>query len=402
MLTQFFPPEMGAAQTRLASMAAELVRRGCSVEVVTAFPNHLTGKIFERYRHRFYGRETSGGMVIHRAWVYAAKSNRAPERILSYLSFCITSLVGLWSAKRPDYLFVESPPLFLAITAWLYSRLRGVPFIFNIADLWPDAVKKLGAMKNPLILTGAFKLEAWAYRSARYLTSVSEGMTRQLTTVKHIPPAKILYLPNGVDTELFQPRPPDESLLQLLQAGDRPIFLYAGTHGIAYDLARVLDVARTSPEFLFVFVGDGYAKASLQAKARSDNTMNAVFVDAQPLSEMPRFFSIACASLIPLVDNELFDAVRPAKIFPSLACGIPVVYGGRGEGAQIVRDAQAGLVVDPSSSQELNDAIVTLANDAALRERMGGNGRRYVLEHESWQSIVGRWQRELFSREQRR
>ena len=193
ILTQFFAPETGAPQTRLGALARELIRLGHEAEVVTAMPNYPAGRIFSAYRGRFYCREDWGGIAIHRVWVHASMGKGA-GRLLNYLSFAATSLYALIKSKRPDYIFVESPPLFLAIPAILMARLWRVATILNVADLWPDSVRQLGILKPGIILRAAERLERWAYRRADFVNAVTEGIARTLIEDKSVPGHKLLRL----------------------------------------------------------------------------------------------------------------------------------------------------------------------------------------------------------------
>ena len=145
ILSQYFPPEIGGAQTRLKSLATELIRRGHEVEIVTSFPNYPKGELFPGYQKGFYRRENWEGLTLHRVWLYPAVGSGL-KRLLNYVSFTLTSFFGLMRCKRPDYIFVESPPLFLSVPAWVMSLLWRSPFIFNVADLWPDVIVDQGFM----------------------------------------------------------------------------------------------------------------------------------------------------------------------------------------------------------------------------------------------------------------
>ena len=146
VLTQYYPPEVGAPQVRLAAMVGELVRDGHQVQVVTALPNHPEGRIHEAYRRRFSAREQLGGADVRRVWIYAAQGAGA-RRVLSYLSFCVTSMTALVRCQRPDVLFVESPPPFLGLPAVVMSLWWRRPIVFNVADLWPDSAVEMGFLK---------------------------------------------------------------------------------------------------------------------------------------------------------------------------------------------------------------------------------------------------------------
>src|SRR4029077_11569620 len=204
ILTQYFPPEIGGAQTRLRSFATELCRSGHEVEVVTAKPNYPKGSFFAGYEKGFYCKEQQDGIVIHRVWLYPAIGGSV-KRLLNYISFTLTCLLGLWRSERPDYIFVESPPLFLSFPAFLAAFFWRVPFIFNVADLWPDVIVDGGFMKDGPIIRMLEMVERWSYRRAAYVNTVTDWIVEILCDKKGVPESKLLFLPNGVDTERFRP-----------------------------------------------------------------------------------------------------------------------------------------------------------------------------------------------------
>lgn len=398
VLSQYFPPEIGASQMRLAAMIRELNRLGHTVEVVTGLPNHPTGQIFSGYRG-LYLRDEWKGVVVHRVWLYPAVG-AGVKRMLNYLSFMVTSLVGLFRAQRPDFLFVESPPLFLGLPAALMAWRWQVPLIFNVADLWPDSVKELGLMRTGCLLRFAERLETWCYRRASYVNAVTEGIREALVERKQVPSEKVLFLPNGVDVELFAPR--EDTLTQELALGTKQVILYAGTLGYAQGLEVAIDtmvrLGRDTPGACLVFIGDGSEKARLERMVKQLGLNNIIFLPPNSPEYVARLLSSALAGLVTLKDLPLFLGARPSKTFPIMACGRPVIYSGRGEGAELVAEADAGLVVPPGDPVALAEAIRYLCSHPAEASRLGANGRRYVKDNLSWTSLVERWLGELEDR----
>jgi colanic acid biosynthesis glycosyl transferase WcaI len=395
ILTQYYPPEIGAPQTRLAALGRELIHHGHDVEVVTAMPHHLLGRVYDGYRGRIYMHEAIEGINVHRTWVYAA-TGTGTRRILNYLSFACSSLLGLFRARRPDVIFIESPPLFLSIPGWIAARMRQARIIFNVADLWPDSVRDLGVMNDGLTLRAAEWLEKWSYARADIVNAVTEGIQNNLCRHKGVPADKVRFLPNGIDVDMFSPREKDRDLQRKLQLDERPAFLYAGTHGIAQGLQVVIAAAKLAESYAnLVLVGSGPTKPMLVDQARRMNLRNVRFVDPVPLREMPNFFSLASASIVPLVDRPLMSGARPSKIFPSLACGVPVLYCGRGEAAALLERAGAGTSVEPENAQALADEMLALAKDASRREQMSERARALAVERFAWASIVDTWLRSI-------
>jgi colanic acid biosynthesis glycosyl transferase WcaI len=397
LLTQYFAPEVGASQVRLSAFCRELRAAGHEVEVVTAMPHHPEGRIYPGYRGRFYCCEVLDGVTIHRVWLYTAKGSSF-KRILSYLSFALLCLFGLLRARRPDYLFVDSPPLFLAVPGWLASCLWKIPFIFNVADLWPDSVLDLGIMRPGVATKVGFVLEEWTYRHADFITAVTEGIRTSLLQRKGVPAAKVLFLPNGVDTSFFRPTvAPDERLRAQFAFGRKKIVLYAGNHGYANSVDQLIEAASliTDPTIHFLIIGDGPQKPSLQARAHHLGLGNVTFLDPVPIEKLPSFLSITSIAAVTLRKSPVTEGARSAKAFVMMAAAKPIVLAGRGESADLIRQADAGIVVPPHSPEEFAEGILLLANNPDLAARMGNNGRAFVQTYFDWTLLVRNWLAQL-------
>jgi len=394
LLTQYFPPEIGAPQVRLAAVTRELLRFGHTVEVVTALPNYPQGKIFPEYQKHFYQRDEWEGVQVHRVWVYAAMG-AGWRRLFNYFSFLITAGWGLWKSQRPDYLLVESPPLFLGITAYVAAKLWQVPLILNVADLWPDSVSALGLMHPGLSLTLAEKLEAWLYQKASYINAVTEGIRDTLIHKKMVFEKKVLFLPNGVDLQLFQPYPPDAHWRASLGLADKPMILYTGTQGYAHGVEVLLQTAQLLSEVLFLLVGGGSEKARLQQLSHQMQLPNVIFWEPQSPAMIARLYSLAVAGVSTLRKLPLFEGTRPVKMLATMACGKPVLYSGAGEGARLVTEAQAGLIVAPEDAQALAVAIRYLLSHPEEARQWGEHGRAYVEKYLPWSKVVAAWLQEF-------
>src|SRR5580698_7053177 len=186
----------------MSALAAEVQRQGHNVKVVTALPNYPTGRIFDGYRRRLFIREVREGVPLFRTWVYPVQSARLIPRLANYFTFCFTSLLSFFWMGKPDIIFVDSPPLFLALIALFLARLKGARWLMNISDLWPDAVADSGLVNSGLLLRMATKLERFLYRQADFVGTVTQGIQKILVEEKHVSPDKVLFLPVGVDTHL--------------------------------------------------------------------------------------------------------------------------------------------------------------------------------------------------------
>jgi len=447
ILTQYFPPETGAPQVRLAAMIRELLRLGHTVEVVTAFPNYPDGKIFSDYQGHFYELEDWESVPVHRVWMYAA-TGAGIKRLFNYFSFMVTAFWGLRKAQKPNYLFVESPPLFLGITGYLIAKWWRVPFIFNVADLWPDTVKALGLMRDGFALRQAEKLETWLYRKANYVTVVTDSVRQILINTKKVPAHKVLLLPNGVDTQLFKPYPtgnksslnptspqsplreekqeivPERSLREGVRGRayfgeevfskewkgfefptplpkDKHIILYAGTHGYAHGMEVILEAAQllTDINVLFLCVGGGSDKNRIQQLCHHKNLKNVCFWSPQPPEFIARLYSLTLAGLSTFRDSPMLECTRPAKTLPIMACSKPVLFSGAGDTARLITEAKAGIIVAPGDSQGLANAVQYLVNHLDEAAQLGLNGRAYTKKHLEWSQVVSTWTQQLMKGE---
>jgi colanic acid biosynthesis glycosyl transferase WcaI len=397
ILTQYFPPEIGAPQTRLQAMSAELKHMGHEIEVVTAMPNYPRASIYPEYRRRFYCREVRDGIVVHRVWMYAAMGGGI-RRLLSYGSFVIMSIFGLLRASRPDYVFVESPPLPLTLPAYAFARLWGASTIMNVADLWPGAAVEMGLLKEGFLARLMRQLESWSYRRATFVNAMTEGIQKYLLLEKGLAPEKILFLPNGVNTMHYRPRPADMALKRQLGLEDKKIILYQGTQGYAHGLDVVLRAAQLlnhRPEIHFLLIGDGSERARLEELRRSTDLRNVTFHDAVSIEELPPYFSIAECGLVSLRDLPFLRGTRPAKMFPILASGKPIIFVGNGEGACLALEARAALVVPPGNPEALAHAVTELLDDPAMAEELGRNGRQFVETNLQWSKLIPEWTAQL-------
>ena len=400
LLTQYYPPEPGAASIRLQAMARQLVARGWTVKVVAAFPHHL-GQHNPRYARRLFAHEDDGPVSVLRTWIWAVRVGRIRRRLLNYFSFVATSFMGLWRQGRADFLLVESPPLFLGITAYVYSRIRRIPYILSVSDLWPESAVALGLVTNPWVIGATRRLEMFLYHHAYRISAVTEGIADTVRNTAALPPERLLFAPNGVDVAGFANTHPDPGLVSELKLTGQRVFLYPGTLGYAQGLGIILDAAdhlRSRTDITFLLVGDGPVRAALMEEAARRGLDRVRFVDLQPQSRMPAYYALARAVVVPLKNHRLFRGARPSKAFPAWAAARPVIFCGEGEMARVVTASASGVTVPPEDGAALAAAVARYADlpDEAW-ERLGQSGRHFVEQHYTWERIMQRWTEGLAS-----
>jgi glycosyltransferase involved in cell wall biosynthesis len=394
-LSQYFPPEMGAPAARVFELSREWAALGHQVTVLTGFPNHPTGIIPPEYRGESFRRETVAGIEVIRVPIYAAANKGVLRRSANYVSYGLSSaLLGPWVTEQPDVLIATSPQFLTAVSGLWLGLTKRCPFVFEVRDLWPRSIVEVGALKadNPGIRL-LEQLELFLYQRADHIVTVTHSFVDEIAA-RGIRRDKMSVVTNGVDLEMFSPRPRDTALREELGLGDRFVALYVGTHGMAHGLQTMLDAARilrNDPRFAFVLVGEGADKATLKRMATEWQLDNVHFVDQQDRRRIPNFVAASDACLVLLKGKELFKTVIPSKMFEYMGVGRPIVIGVDGEARAIVEAAGAGLYVPPEDAAGLAAALVKLQEDPAACASMGQRGRDYAVAHYSRRALAERY-----------
>jgi len=381
LLTQYYPPEIGAPQARLSELAGHFVHRGHCVTVLTAMPNYPTGKIYSGYGGVLRRRQEAGVNVI-RTFIYPTQKASFVRRMTNYLSFTVSSaIVGSIFLHQADYLMVESPPIFLGLSGICLSRLKHARLIFNVSDLWPESAVRLGLLRRHGL---SFRVSAWlerfCYRHAWLITGQSKSILANIG--QRFPDRPTCHLSNGVDTRSFRPDIQAENARGALNGKGRLLVLYAGLHGLAQGLDQLLEAAvmlEEDSDVQFAFIGDGPEKRTLLQHAAEHNLSNVLFMDPRPASDMPGFLAAADIVVVPL--KMYIPGAVPSKLYEAMASGRPVVLIAEGEAAELVRQHEAGIVVKPGDIRCLVDAIRTLHMQPSLRRALGENGRRAAEQY---------------------
>jgi hypothetical protein len=369
-LTDNFPPEVNAPASRTFEHCREWVKAGHRVTVITCAPNFPKGKVFDGYRNKLWQRETMEGIEVVRVWSYITANEGFVRRILDYQSYMVSAIIASLFVRKVDVIVGTSPQFFTACAAYVASRLKFRPYIFELRDLWPETIKAVGAMKNARAIELLEKLELFLYRKSAKVISVTKSFKKNLIS-RGIDGSKIEIVTNGVDISQFTPRPKDEALTRQLGLEGKFVAGYIGTHGLCHGLETLVTAAERlrGTGIVFLFLGDGARKQFLRDMAAEKKLDNVVFIDSVPKAEVPRYWSILDVSVIHLQKAELFTTVIPSKLFESMGMGLPVLHGVEGESADIVRDEHAGIPFEPENVDELVAALRRLKDNPAELEQ---------------------------------
>ncbi len=389
-LAQYFPPEIGASQIRAIEMCRGLVAAGHDLTVIAEVPNHPTGIIPPDYKGALFRRSAEEGFEVIRVWVKPATVRNFRSRITFYASYMVTAaLAGLLLARgKYDLIFATSPPLFGGWAGLAISYLRRTPFIFEIIDLWPQAAISFRELQNPRYIKWATWMEERCYSRARKIVVTAQEMADNLTG-RGIPAQKIMLIRNGSNTELFGPdKEAGEQIRAQLGLQDKFVVIYAGLHGIAYDLPGLMDVANSlkdNEDIHFLLVGDGPVKAETEKRATEHGLTNVTFIPQIPTEQIPAYYNAADVSVVPMRTPQA-PGTLPIKIYDSMACALPVIVCANGEPRQVVEEAQSGLVTDPMNLEQLEQAILKLHDNPELRTSLGQNALAAVRSNYSRQA----------------
>ena len=374
ILTQYFPPEMGAPQARLSELVARLRSRGHAMTVITAMPNYPTGRIFPGYCHRLRLCEESQGLRVIRTAIYPSQSPRKLPRMLNYLSFAASSLLlGAWRLGRQDLLLLESPPLFLVPAGVAIARLTGARLVMNVSDIWPDIFVRMGQLTAGLPLRAMEWLERFGYRHADAVALTNPGAAAQIRA--RFPHVTTTVISNGVDTTLFRPELRSQALRRSLGAAPGDFLVgYCGLHGLAQGLEAVVAAAAIlapHPHIRFVMVGEGPTKQDLRRRAAALALANLSFWDGRPKTDMPALLASCDLSLVPLCCA--LPGTMPSKIYEAMAAGTPPIVARYCEGEALVTRHNAGRAFTPLDGAELAARIRELDEDRDEYRRVRDN-----------------------------
>lgn len=385
ILTQYYPPEIGAPQNRLHELAVRLKAAGVDVEVLTAMPNYPKMEVFEEYRGGKIKEETIDGINVYRAKIFVSRSKGIIARLLNYFSFVWTSY---WRGRKLknqyDFLMVESPPLFLGYSAMALSRKLKAKMIFNVSDLWPESAEKLGVVTNKAMLKMAYNLEAKCYNRASLITGQTQGIVDDIK--ERFPKSNVHWLPNGVDVDFYDPSKFDAQGFRDKHGFKQSdvLFFYGGILGHAQGLELLIQAAdrlKDNGNFKIILQGAGPEREKLLALKEELMTDKVVFLPPVPKQQMPSILKEVDVALVPLKKLDLFQGAIPSKIFEALAMKKTLLLGVEGEAKRhFIDKANAGLFFEPENLDDLTNKIEELVNNRDKLSEYGENGRKYVSE----------------------
>lgn len=391
LIHQFFASLDEPGGTRHHELARRLAQMGHHITIIASPVSYLTGRS-ENERIPWVQRQSDGEHItVLRAYTYAAFHRSFVHRVFSFISFMISSFVIGLGVRDVDLVWGTSPSIFQGATAWAIARLKRVPFLFEVRDLWPAFAIAVGVLRNKILIHLSEWLERFLYRQAQMVVVNSPGF---IAHVQQHGARRIELVPNGADLAMFDPDADGAAFCAAHGLQGQFIALYAGAHGMSNDLYVVLDAASqllARKDITVVFLGDGKEKPALQQRAQALGLDNVRFIDSIPKAEMPQALAAAHACIAILKPIEMYKTTYPNKVFDYLAAGRPVVIAIDGVIRAVVEQAGAGICVPPGDAAALAQAICTLADASPVaRREMGCRGRAYLAQHFDRGDLAGK------------
>ena len=384
--TQVFPPEIHATARIVWELALSLSDAGHDVTVAAGYPHHPHGRILGGYRKKWILREKVEGICIVRGWHFTSTSSAILARGFVYLSQTIGTAMAAFASVRPEVVINFGPPLVGPAMSALLARYFCARYVPVVYDLYPDIAIETGAIRSRPLIRAAKALERWVYAISDRIVVLSEGFRRVLVESKGVPKEKVLVIPAWLD--LDEIKRSQDSLAWRREHGiseDAFVVLYAGTIGLVSGAETMVNVARewsATPDVLFLFVGEGKVKESVQLEARG--LSNVRFFDFQPREMLADMLSVADIGVMTLLPGRGRTSV-PSKVLGYMAVEVPVLTScdPDSDSARMILDAQCGIGVPSGDVGAISGALRRMiANREKCRE-MGKNGRNYLERHHS-------------------
>lgn len=398
LITPNFPPEITGAGHLYFELAKSMVDGGHKTTVVTCFPRWHINEMPPKYKGKIFMWETMEGIQVIRVKMPPLPLKIPAARGIDHFLVAIAFLIRSLFLGKQDIILVYSPPLPLGLTAFTLGKIRKIPFIFNVQDIFPRYAVDSGVLRNRLFIWFFEVIERFVYRQAKYISVHSPGNRKYLSS-RGVPESKLAVIPNWVDVDRVRAVEKYNGFSKRYRLDDKFVVSYAGTMGYAQDVNTIIKTAallKSYKNILFLLVGEGPEKQELVKKSKNLMLNNVMFLPTQPWAKYLEVLQSSDVSMVNL-KKELSTPVVPSKIFNIMASSRPTVASIPldGDAAKIIKEAQCGLCVPAGDKEKLAQAILHLHENPSLRKKMGENGRIHVERYYSRTACADKYE-ELF------
>lgn len=390
---QYYLHKNDSGGSRWNQFAKYWSEKGHKITVFAGMVHYTTGAKRPEYKRKFIVTEHDGpNITVKRCHVSEAYNRSFLGRAWAYLSFTVSSTIAGLFVRKPDVIICTSPPLTVGPTGAILSRIKRIPMVFEVRDLWPESAIDTGVIANKWIIKFLYAMEALSYRSASWINVLTPAFKDALIHRKGIAPAKISMIPNAADLDLIKPAIKDNWVREKHNLAGKFVVTYVGAHGVANALMQLIHAAKLlkdkDGDVQIMLVGDGMEKPKLIEQARAFQLDNVTFVDPVPKSQIGDYINASDVCTAVLKRCDTFKTVYPNKVFDYMAAAKPIIIGIDGVARELVENAHAGLFAEPENADAFVEAVLTFKNQPDLMTRAGQNGPQYVREHFSRERLA--------------
>jgi glycosyltransferase involved in cell wall biosynthesis len=388
LIHQYFLEEDDAGGSRWNEMAKVWTEEGNEVVVLAGMIHANSSKKRPEYKRKYFVKKAQGNITVWRCHVSESYNKSFTGRLWGYFSFMFSSMfAGLFKVKGSfDAIIVTSPPLFLGASGYIISRIKRIPFVFEVRDLWPESAIDTGVLTYKGVIKIAYWFEKFIYKKARLINVLTPAFYKTLKEVKKVPEEKLILIPNASDFSLSEELLVNfdrESFRKEMGLDGRFVITYVGAHGVANHLQQILYAGKKleDTKVLFLLIGHGMEKERLQKMAMEMEIKNVKFVDPVPKKEVFKYIlaSEMGASVLKKVDT--FKTVYSNKSFDYMSCKTPILMAIDGVSRELVEEAQCGIYVEPENIDEYDKNIRMYLSDPERVIEEGNNGYEYAKKN---------------------
>ena len=389
LIHQYFLEKGEGGGSRFNEMTQVWSKMGHSISVLAGMVNYTTGKKPERYKGRFFYKETDfyPGVEVVRCHVSESYNVNFLGRLWGYFSFMFSAIWGgLFKVKgKYDVILVTSPPLFVGMTAYVLSKIKRIPFVFEIRDLWPESAIDTGVLTNKTIINIAYKFEKFLYKRAKFINVLTPAFRDKLIE-KGIAPEKIKFIPNAADFTLSEKLKDFDagSFKKELGLEDKFVITYVGAHGVANHLIQLIDAAEhlKDTNVVFQLIGSGMQKQMLQEETTKRGLKeHVIFRDPVAKEEVFKYIMASDMGTSVLKKVDTFKTIYSNKTFDYMSCKTPILLAIDGVSRELVEEAHCGIYVEPENAKDIADKIRNVYMQNLKLKEMGENGCDYARRY---------------------
>lgn len=402
LLHQYFLEDDDHGGSRWNEMAKQCVTEGHEVTVLAGMMHYNSSSKRDEYKGKWFKTKKQGDIDVIRCHVSESYNSNFLGRLWGYFSFVFSSLwAGVFKAKgKYDVVLVTSPPLFIGISGLIISKIKRLPYVFEIRDLWPESAIDTGVVKNKLIINLAYYLEKVLYRNAQLINVLTPAFKKTLIEKKNVSENKVIFIPNASDFSLSEKVLNNFDRTEFRKhhnLNEKFVITYVGAHGVANCLGQLLDAAKllTDTNVVFQLIGDGMEKKSLVQRVKDENISNVKFVDPVPKAKVFEYIiaSEMGASVLKRVDT--FKTIYSNKTFDYMSCKTPILMAIDGVSRELLEESDSGIYVEPENAEDIAEGIREYLKNPERRKQQGANGYAFAMSNFDRQKLGDKYISEL-------